>query len=84
MSRSALPALATQCLVAAFVLTFYFSTSVSLPSPPRALPCPARPLTPRTHSLRDQLAKEVGVAALASVAGGFGLVFAFCLVGANV
>ncbi|TNY21182.1 hypothetical protein DMC30DRAFT_416295 [Rhodotorula diobovata] len=60
VSRSALPALATQCLVAAFVLTFYFST------------------------LRDQLAKEVGVAALASVAGGFGLVFAFCLVGANV
>ncbi|KPV73738.1 uncharacterized protein RHOBADRAFT_45694, partial [Rhodotorula graminis WP1] len=60
VSRSALPALATQCLVAAFVLTFYFST------------------------LRNSLAKELGVAAGASIAGGFGIVFAFCLVGANV
>ncbi|GAA6057886.1 hypothetical protein JCM3770_001817 [Rhodotorula araucariae] len=60
VSRSALPTLATQCLLAAFVLTFYFST------------------------LRNQLVKEVGVAAAASLAGGYGLVFAFCAVGANV
>ncbi|BGP42140.1 hypothetical protein JCM10450v2_006227 [Rhodotorula kratochvilovae] len=60
VSRAALPALATQCLLAAFVLTFYFST------------------------LRNQLVKEIGIAAAASVAGGFGLVFAFCAIGANV
>lgn len=55
----------------------------------RPLPLPAVPKTradesPPAHSLRNSLVKELGVAATASVAGGFGIVFAFCLVGANV
>ncbi|GAA6007213.1 OST5 family protein [Rhodotorula paludigena] len=62
-ARSALPSLATQALLAAFVLTFYFSTLRSKTTIPYS---------------------ELAVAGLASIFGGFGLVFAFCAVGANV
>lgn len=83
-ARSALPSLATQALLAAFVLTFYFSTCAR--SLTRRRTWTAK-LTSSARRLRSKTTipySELAVAGLASIFGGFGLVFAFCAVGANV
>ncbi|GAA5970966.1 hypothetical protein JCM8115_005513 [Rhodotorula mucilaginosa] len=74
--RAALTPLAIILLIAAFILSFAFST--------------LRPSTAATtrkgqqHGGSTTLAREVALGGAASIAGGVGLVLAFCAIGANV
>ncbi|POY73158.1 hypothetical protein BMF94_3788 [Rhodotorula taiwanensis] len=78
--RSALQPLAIILLVAAFILTFAFSTLGSTST--------RRRTTSSGKSTAQQptstVGKELVLGGAASVAGGVGLVLAFCAIGANV
>ncbi|GAA5863680.1 hypothetical protein JCM3774_001212 [Rhodotorula dairenensis] len=71
--RAALQPLAIVLLLAAFILSFSFST----------LRSPA-PTTIKGRPAPSTLGQELAFGGLASVAGGVGLVLAFCAIGANV
>ncbi|GAA5985960.1 hypothetical protein JCM10908_006349 [Rhodotorula pacifica] len=68
--RAALQPLAILLLVSAFILTFAFST--------------IRPNSSPASKGNHTLAREVALGGVASIAGGVGLVLAFCAIGANV
>ncbi|BGP57017.1 hypothetical protein JCM8202_004548 [Rhodotorula sphaerocarpa] len=77
--RSALSPLALVLLVAAFILTFAFTTVGT--TSPRRRRAGAKAAPPPAQST---LGQELLLGSMASVAGGIGLVLAFCAIGANV